>query len=322
MYKPSTKTVGRVLVTITAFALAIRAVNFETVAIAMRNIHWEWFLIAGSLNILGVLLSVCIWAEYTGSNDSGIGYRHLVVYYYITQFFSTFLPSTVGGDGARAYYVRQDHPEFTESTASIVAERLTGLVTLTLIAAVGVAFLPESAIPYPNAAITLTGVLLFLAGGIVFLHAETYRYLVNLTGGLPVIGEKLAGLLSDIGTYREHPVVLLRALAFSVVFRVVAVAVVFVIGQAVGVTLSFWYFLAVVPVIEFLVALPISINGWGVREAAFVGLFGLVGVQNSVALLLALGMYGNNLLFNSGLGGLVYALYRSGVLESAGGVSA
>ncbi len=64
-----------------------------------------------------------------------------------------------------------------------------------------------------------------------------------------------------------------------------------VIGWAFGLHVPFVYFLVIVPTIFLLIMLPISIGGLGVREAAYVYLFGLVGVAPEAALGLAIVNY-------------------------------
>jgi len=55
-----------------------------------------------------------------------------------------------------------------------------------------------------------------------------------------------------------------------------------------GIPLSAFFFLT--PIALFAAALPISIGGWGVREAVFIALFSQTGVAPSQALALGLGV--------------------------------
>ena len=310
------KVATRATVTLVALALAVSQVDLPSVDSALRTVRWHWFAAAGALNVVGVLLSAKLWQTFAVANGYAIRYRSLVIYYYITQFFSTFLPSTVGGDAARAHYVRKDHGEFETDVSSIVAERLTGLATLGVIATVGIWALPGPVIGVPNYLVwsgfaTVMGAALF-----VYFTPWLYDRCRTLARAVPAVGDKLDTLLGQVGAYRTKPTVLGRAVVWSLLFRLSSVGVIVVIGTAVGVPVALPYYVAIMPVIELLIALPISINGWGVREAAFVGLFGLVGVTPANALLLALGMYGSNIVFNSGTGGLVYMLYKSGWLST------
>jgi len=57
---------------------------------------------------------------------------------------------------------------------------------------------------------------------------------------------------------------------------------------ALGVRVSLWYFLLFVPIISFLLVLPVSLSGWGVRQGGYVYLFSQAGVSAQAALTLSL----------------------------------
>lgn len=70
--------------------------------------------------------------------------------------------------------------------------------------------------------------------------------------------------------------------------------------------ISFFSCLAVIPPALLISYVPISIAGWGVREASFVFAFSLVGVSVEAALLISLGI-GIVVLLISLLGGVLWA---------------
>jgi hypothetical protein len=59
-------------------------------------------------------------------------------------------------------------------------------------------------------------------------------------------------------------------------------------GRALGLELSFWTFLLVIPIVLFLVRIPISLDGLGVQEGLYVTLFAQAGLGPSQAFLLSL----------------------------------
>jgi uncharacterized membrane protein YbhN (UPF0104 family) len=66
-----------------------------------------------------------------------------------------------------------------------------------------------------------------------------------------------------------------------------------------------YFFVIAIPFVSIIAALPISINGFGVREGAFVYLFSTIHVPVATSLLLALLVDAQMLLFGL-LGGCIY----------------
>ena len=59
------------------------------------------------------------------------------------------------------------------------------------------------------------------------------------------------------------------------------------VARSIGQTLSFTELFIFVPIIMTLMIIPVSISGFGVREGAFVALFGLTGIPSSVSVSLS-----------------------------------
>ena len=81
----------------------------------------------------------------------------------------------------------------------------------------------------------------------------------------------------------------------------------YLVARAIGVTISVWYFVLFVPIVSVVLMLPVSMSGLGVREGAYVYLFGQAGVSTAQALTMSLLIYALRVV--AGLvGGLLYAL--------------
>lgn len=96
-----------------------------------------------------------------------------------------------------------------------------------------------------------------------------------------------------------------------------------VLSRALHVELGLAPFFLIVPLAVFLMMIPVSINGIGVRENLFVFFLGAFGVAEATGLAFAWLEYGT-LLLQALAGGLVYAAGRERVLpavETAEGVT-
>jgi hypothetical protein len=112
----------------------------------------------------------------------------------------------------------------------------------------------------------------------------------------------LRELYASVRLYRT--VDLLRATAASVVWNLMLIVGNYLLGLAVGIDLSLYFYFLFIPIISVLLMLP-SIGGLGIREGAYVLLFSQVGVANSQALALAFA-FDLYLLINGLVGALVY----------------
>ena len=129
-------------------------------------------------------------------------------------------------------------------------------------------------------------------------------------GGITAqIGGVLAKVLRSFQAYRHARSAVLRALGLSILLQVNVVVHFVLLARAVGVEVPVESMFLIIPVAVFIMMLPISINAIGVREAVFVFLFSLYGVESVQALAFAWIAYSFTLL-QGVLGGVVFALRR------------
>lgn len=81
---------------------------------------------------------------------------------------------------------------------------------------------------------------------------------------------------------------LIKIIALSILAHFLITISAFFLAISIGVTLDIWLCILLMPIIIFVTAIPISINGWGVREAAMIYLWGSFGVSENDILLTSL----------------------------------
>jgi hypothetical protein len=102
------------------------------------------------------------------------------------------------------------------------------------------------------------------------------------------IRSRLANFYACLDAYREQPQRMVWATALSIGLELLRIARTVVTAWALGLHFPVIVFIFIMPIIIFLVQLPIHIAGLGVREAAFIYLFGQVGMSAAAALALSL----------------------------------
>ena len=223
----------------------------------------------------------------------------------IGYFFNNFLPTSIGGDVVKAYYLSKKTTAKMGAFTSVFVDRAIGLFTMIFMAAVALLFAPYEIIDlrvrYMIYAITAASVIL-----IIFLINRGFarRFSKFLVLVRP-IEEKLKKAYSAIHGYRNHTMLMFQSTAISIVSQLLYFITIGIMAASIGLRIPTIDILLRMPIVSAMSLLP-SINGLGLREGSMVLLFGqLVGKANAfaVSILLLLCLF-----IVSILGGAIYAL--------------
>jgi glycosyltransferase 2 family protein len=233
-------------------------------------------------------------------------YRRLFGIYYASVFFTQVLPS-IGGDVVRVLYGRMLGSTSGRLIISVVLDRGVALAALLLVALLALPFLD----PFDQGHTVLRSTGFVAGGGLLAAYGGCFlmravRGASTIWNGLPYWIRDLAesgawSLTSGTGLYRLIPL--------SALVHLLSIAAFFVTAHAVQVPLTVPVVLAVVPILLLAQVLPISIGGWGVREAAAVALLGMTGVDAASGLLVSI-MFGVLLLLGTLPGALFWLILR------------
>jgi len=201
---------------------------------------------------------------------------------FLGLFGGQLLPSAVGTDLLRGWVVARHTGGIRRVAASLVADRLVGLFAACLL--LGLSYPSLSQVPAPFA--DLLAPTAVLVSGAVLL-----AFVLACTGALK------RGLGIQVGFLRElnavdgvtlQPKPILAAIVIAVAIHAIAVVAAALTAAAYGIDDSLKIWLSIIPVSIIACAVPISINGWGVREAVIVTLASGHGVPQVDALLVSL----------------------------------
>ena len=227
--------------------------------------------------------------------------------FFVSTFVGTFLPASVGGDLVRAYALSQERVPMTLSVASVALDRALGVMSIVLLGIVSVAAAPARA-PAGVVVLLWAGTIGCALLALVVFSRRVAQPIVRLVAWLPGAGVRrvTSALLDAVREYRHHHGALASVLAGSVGVQVLRVVQAYFLGVSLGIALGLPAYFVAIPVILLIMLLPITMNGIGTSQAAFVWCFGAMGVGRPEAfalsvLFVALGIVGNL------PGGLLYA---------------
>ncbi len=248
--------------------------------------------------------------------------RQLTASYLIATFFNNFLPSNIGGDIVRV----RDGSKLTGSTTSSLAvvgiDRILGFGALYLLAAIAFGMAPAPVRGLAGARAVLLGLaLLFAVLAYVFFRPGTAGRLMEVSR-LNSIGwarERFETVQGAVHAYRERVGVIWAAAAASLAVQALAVLYYLAVARALGIPLPASAAFLMVPLCTLLQALPVSFNGWGLREGLFALYFSQIGLPRASAL--AFSLVGAGLMVLLSLSGAVVWMTRGGGIPTESAVA-
>ena len=216
--------------------------------------------------------------------------RSLLRLFFVSTFAGTFLPASVGGDLVRALGLAQLRVPAAAAVASVLVDRLLGVISILLMGAAGLA------IARTDLASTRAIIASLLIGGAGALTASAVVFserAADLAEGIAarLPFERVRRLGGDITraarAYSRHHGELANVLAGSLGVQVLRIIQAYCLGRALTIDASLTAYFAFVPLILLVMLLPVSINGIGTSQMAFVWFFGRIGVSEAQAFALS-----------------------------------
>ena len=194
-------------------------------------------------------------------------------------FASVWLPSLIGGDVVRVAVVARRQGALVEAASGGIADRLADAAVLVLLAALGATVVPEAT---SETAVTIIAVaagvlLLALAGAFVFAAVSEPEALPDRFA--PLFGRFKAAVASLTESRWETSLVLSLSLSVQLLFVLLNAA----LGRAIGIDIPLSGWMMAWPLAKLAALLPISLAGWGVREAALAAFLAPLGVDPTLA---------------------------------------
>jgi uncharacterized membrane protein YbhN (UPF0104 family) len=206
-------------------------------------------------------------------------FSEFVAYIFVGMFTNLFVPGLLAGDAARAIYLGRPRNRMGEAIASIVADRAVGLVGLFWLAAASALFLNYA--PLPPSVITPT----ILVGALALLGYLASPILARL---IPLVPRPIRRAGGIVAPYLHHPAALLIPIALSITLQIVLAVAQYLLAVGLGLGAPLSLFLLCVPIANVVASLPLTLNGLGIRESAYLVLFGMAGMGKDDAIALGL----------------------------------
>ena len=106
------------------------------------------------------------------------------------------------------------------------------------------------------------------------------------------VGGRIENITATLARFKQHPGALLSCFSGATFVQIATVGFYLAVAYSLKVRISVWDLAVLVPVSGVVQMLPVSLNGFGVREATFSFYFTRIGLPIESALLLSLVRHG------------------------------
>ncbi len=278
----------------------------------VRHASFPLALTALGLYLLQMLVATWRWNVLLVPQGIEVGQRRLLSSYLVATFFNNFLPSNIGGDVIRIRDTAGPAQSRTLAATIVLIDRGIGLMALVLVAAVGATAAGGAGTVPVLPSWLWAGFLLatLVSAPAIIAPAGVARLLQPLTVFHPEwVGGRITRITDALGRFRERPASLFNAFAGAVLVQALLVLFYVAVAHSLNIPISVSHMAVIVPISFVVQMLPVSVNGFGVREATFSFYFSRLGLPIESAMALSLGSTALVMLFSLS-GAAVYVARR------------
>ncbi|QDM00214.1 flippase-like domain-containing protein [Rhodopseudomonas palustris] len=293
---------AKILVSAALLYFALRKADFAALAARIDAASVGWLALALAVALFQVFVGTLRWRTISAGSGAPLGLPQAFRYNMIGAFFNQTLPSAIGGDAMRLWLVARAGAGWRTAAYSVFVDRAIGLIALAVLI---MCTLPWSLTLIGNPEGRLGLVLIdavALGAGVVFLalHLLPFDLLTRIWATRHF--HTCSQIASDL-LFRSRSGPWLALISLSI--HVLAVVVAWCVARAIASPTDFTQLLFLVPPTMLITMIPISIAGWGVREASMGLAFGYAGLDAGDGVAVSL-LFGAVYFLLGGFGGLVW----------------
>jgi uncharacterized protein (TIRG00374 family) len=257
----------------------LRKVDWSALGAVFTRLHPGWALAGWALTLLLIAGLALRWQIFLREQKVELPLPTIFSLTWAGQFFNSFLPGSTGGDVVKIYQVCRLVPERKAAAAATVfVDRLSALLALLVLAVIAMIIDPVPLRVLSTHSLSVWALSwIFLA----FVVATLVAGLLFRTLRLTFWGGRLVRTLAaakDNFTFNRS---LLAAILLAFAIHLLNFLIAYFFARALGISITYLQVLVIVPVVIFLVMLPVTINGHGLRELLLIAYLTQMGITLS-----------------------------------------
>ncbi len=292
----------KIIITCIFFIAIFSNTDFDATITILTGADIMFVILALFVLVAEQFIATTRWLIVLNWLKINISYSSTLRYIWIGAFFNQALPSSVGGDALRGYFLcKHKNCSIGAATVGVLLDRVVAMFSLTLlIASTLPLWFKLVTDPIINGSVIIVIIGLFVSIGI----GITLDFMPNkwthwkIVQGVVTLSQNSRKII-----FSYYGLVLI---ALSLSIQLSFVFAVWILAHSMGLDVNFVDVLLIIPITNLITVLPISIAGWGVREVVIITGLGFLGVSPEAAL--ALSIFYGLLILVSAIPGAIYWL--------------
>ncbi len=267
--------------------------SFKEFITLLGNADYRMFILIVFMYVIGQIISAKKWMILAVRLRFKSNFMYYVKLYFLGMFYNIFLPTNIGGDIIKISAINDKKPHsIKRAVISVLADRITGLCILAFFIIFGCCFY------HKNNILNFIGIVVVLS----FLFVVSFfLYIIRHKNLIP---SKLKKIFDCIILLCKKEC-LYEISIISVIFHFILIFMHYCIAQMYHLNIPFEYYFILYPITAIIASLPISINGMGIKEFAYVYMLKSFDIDISTSLLFAMTL-NMSVIFASTLGFIPY----------------
>lgn len=285
----------RVVVSVALLALLFSRMDVGALAANARQASIPWLLVALVIYFAHVLASTWRWRVLLDAQSVHVPRTLLLSSYLVAIFFNNFLPSNIGGDVIRISDTARRARSKTLATTVILVDRGLGVLGLVLVSAISATIIGhlQGHVPSPIWPVWLWAAFIVAVGIAVPLVWAPSMFGLLLRPLIAIhpewMGERIVKLTKALERFRDSPGALAECFVGALCVQALLIVYHLAVVHALHIPIGIWDLAVIVPLSFVVQMVPVSLNGFGIREATFSLYFMRVGLPMQSGVLVSLG---------------------------------
>lgn len=269
----------KIIVSLGLLIFILTRLEWKKLIYEIKATNYFFLIPATLLYFIAILLSAYRWVIFLKLRGIQLSLLQALKFYLISIFAGNFLPSG-GLDIVRALYAGRGSSVSVALAATFI-DRLAGFYAILfylILAAITLSMKAKALLK-----LTIIGILLLLAFNLLLFTKQFYTWVNTIKRTritIPIIK-----FLNSIYDFRSEWPVILKMFPVSILIQLCFSLVPIVMSPGLNVKIPFLESILLLPIINFVIMIPITVSGLGLREGAFIILYGdLIGREKSLLL--------------------------------------
>ncbi|MFN2476112.1 MAG: lysylphosphatidylglycerol synthase transmembrane domain-containing protein [Chthoniobacterales bacterium] len=266
----------RGLVSLVLVFFIVRRVDWVRLGAVLDRLDVGLAVQVSGLTLLLIVLLAARWSIFLRQQSICLSFGKVLSLTWAGQFFNTVLPGSTGGDVVKIYQLCRMMPDQRGAAAmSVIVDRLSALIALALLVGFALAAGPARNLGSIGLSLWPSWVSLIVLATAIIAIIFTVKQMFRSSRWRARSVRAVTLLRTSLRLNWS----LVAAVTLAFITHLVNFALFFFFARALGIGITPYQTLLVMPVVLLLVMLPLTINGHGLREVLVIFFFGQLQIS-------------------------------------------